>query len=271
MLHDERISDPVRHPSLRNVEPLVTVRYLNLWYGEKQALTDVEFDLYPSEILAFIGPSGCGKTTALKCLNRMHDNSRDLCQTGLIEMDGHDIHDPAIDPPLHRRRFGWVAQAPNPFPVSIYENVAYGPRIHGLMHDEAELAAHVEACLRRASLWQEVKDDLHRKNGLELSVGQQQRLCIARALSQMPDVLLMDEPTGSIDPIATAMVEELLSELKADHSIVVVTHSMMEAKRIADRVAYFHLGRLLEIGPTERVFAGAATPEARAFIAGRFG
>jgi phosphate transport system ATP-binding protein len=265
------VSDPVSHPSPRNAAPLVSVREVNLWYGQKQALHDVNFDLYPSEILAFIGPSGCGKSTALKCLNRMRDDTPGLRMSGRITMDGRDIHDPGIDPPLHRRRFGWVAQVPNPFPCSIHENVAYAPRIHGLFADDAALDLWVEDCLRRAHLWDEVKDDLRRRDGTDLSVGQQQRLCIARALSARPEVLLMDEPTGSIDPIATAHVEALLSELKTDHAIIVITHSMAEAARIADRVAYFHLGRLLEIGPTDRVFSGAATPEARAFIAGAFG
>jgi phosphate transport system ATP-binding protein len=265
------ISAPVSHPSGRNGDPLVSVRDLNLWYGAKHALRDVNFDLYPNEILAFIGPSGCGKSTALKCLNRMHDDTPDLRMTGRITMDGQDIHDPAIDPPLHRRRFGWVAQVPNPFPQSVHENVAYSPRIHGLFADEAALDRWVEDCLRRAHLWSEVKDDLHTREGTSLSVGQQQRLCIARALSARPEVLLMDEPTGSIDPIATALVEDLLSELRADHAIIVITHSMAEARRIADRVAYFHLGRLLEIGPTERMFTSAETPEARGFLSGRFG
>jgi phosphate transport system ATP-binding protein len=271
MLADQPLSQPVRHPPLRNADPLVRVRDLNLWYGDKHALVDVEFDLYPSEVLAFMGPSGCGKTSALKCLNRMHDETRDLRMTGSITMEGRDIHDPDIDPPLYRRRFGWVAQTPNPFPTTIHENVAYGPRIHGLFADEAALEAHVEDCLRRANLWHEVKDVLHAKSGVELPVGQQQRLCIARALSTRPEVLLMDEPTGSIDPIATRLVEDLLIDLKADHSIVMVTHSLSEAKRVADRVAYFHLGRLLEIGPAERVFSAPETAEARGFLAGRFG
>lgn len=254
-----------------NRPPVMEIRDLNLWYGEKQALFDVDFDLHESEILAFIGPSGCGKTTALKCLNRMHDDTRDLHITGRIMMRGQDIQAPEVDPPLHRRKFGWVAQKPNPFPSSIWHNVAYGAQIHGLTRDRADLDAHVEDCLRRAHLWDEVKDRLHKAKGTDLSGGQQQRLCIARALSTKPEVLLMDEPTGSIDPIATATIEELMLSLKPDHSIVVVTHSMMEARRLADRVAYFHLGRLLEIGPTEQVFTAARTAEARRFIEGKFG
>jgi phosphate transport system ATP-binding protein len=254
-----------------NLAPILQVMDLNLWYGQKQALKDVSFDIYPGEILAFIGPSGCGKTTALKCLNRMHDGKRDVRISGRIEMDGIDIQDRSIDPPMHRRRFGWVAQKPNPFPMSIWKNVAYGAEIHGLTKTRAELRDHVEDCLRRAHLWDEVKDQLHEMQGTALSGGQQQRLCIARALSTRPEVLLMDEPTCSIDPISTAKVEELMITLREDHSIVVVTHSMMEARRLADRVAYFHLGRLLELGTTEQVFTAAQTDEARRFIAGKFG
>ena len=265
-------SATVSHPAHRNSDPLITVRDLNLWYSaEVHALQDISFELYPNEVLAFIGPSGCGKSTMLKALNRMHDMTRGVEITGHVALDGQDIHARDIDPPLLRRRFGWVAQKPNPFPSSIWQNVAYGPRIHGLMADRAELEAHVETCLRKAHLWHEVKDRLHSETGLDLSGGQQHRLCIARALSTLPDVLLMDEPTGSIDPIATAKVEELVLELKAEKSIVIVTHSMMQARRVADRVAYFHLGRLLEIGPTEVMFTAPETPEARAFIEGRFG
>jgi len=258
-------------PALSNNAPLMTLKDVNLWYGDKQALFNVSFELFTGEILAFIGPSGCGKSTALKCLNRMHDNTTDVTISGRIEMEGHDIHDPEIDPPMHRRRFGWVAQKPNPFPMSIWKNVAYGAQLHGLAASRADLEQHVTECLSRAGLWDEVKDNLHSMEGTDLSGGQQQRLCIARALSTRPDVLLMDEPTGSIDPIATARVEELMLDLRADHSIVVVTHSMMEARRLADRVAYFHLGELLEIGPTEQVFSAARSDEARRFVEGKFG
>lgn len=255
----------------RNSEAVMTVRHLSLFYGEKQALRDVNFDLYPNEILAFIGPSGCGKSTALKCLNRMHDGARGVRQTGRIEMHGQDIHAPTIDPPIYRSRFGWVAQKPNPFPISVWENVAYGARIHGVTRSKADLANHVESCLRRAHLWDEVKDALHARTGDSLSGGQQQRLCIARALATEPEVLLMDEPTGSIDPVATAKIEQLMISLKEDHSLVVITHSMMEARRIADRVAYFHMGELLECGANEQMFGGAQNPKARSFIAGKFG
>ncbi len=258
-------------PVPRNGPPIITVENLSLYYDTKQALKDVSFEVYPNEILAFIGPSGCGKSTALKCLNRMHDGSRGVRIEGRITMDGQDIHACEIDPPLHRRRFGWVAQKPNPFPSSIWENVAYGARIHGLMPSRADLAGHVEDCLRRAHLWDEVKDVLHKQVGTSLSGGQQQRLCIARALATQPDVMLMDEPTGSIDPIATGHVEELMLDLRMDHSIVVITHSMMGARRIADRVAYFHLGELLEVSPAEQFFAAPRDPRARAFIEGKFG
>ena len=254
-----------------NRAPRMIIRDLTLCYGEKQALKGVSFDLYPQEVLAFIGPSGCGKSTALKCLNRMHDGLRDVRIEGRISFDGTDIHGPEIDPPIYRRRFGWVAQKPNPFPWSIYENVAYGARIHGLTRSKAEMARHVETCLRRAGLWDEVKDTLHSKVGTDLSGGQQQRLSIARALATQPDVLLMDEPTGSIAPVATALIEDLMVELKQDHAVVVITHSMAQARRIADRVAYFHLGRLLEVAPTEMLFTMPQTPEARAFVEGRTG
>ncbi|WP_227268272.1 phosphate ABC transporter ATP-binding protein [Roseobacter weihaiensis] len=272
MFDDTYAPKPAGHTaSLRNAQPFLSVRNLTLHYGEKQALRDVSFDLYDQEILAFIGPSGCGKSTALKCLNRMHDETHGVRIDGQIIMHGQDINSPDIDPPVHRRRFGWVAQKPNPFAASIYENVAYGARIHGLMRNRKEMAAHVEHCLRRAHLWEEVKDHLHKKSGHDLSGGQQQRLCIARALSTKPEILLMDEPTGSIDPVATAKIEELLLSLRDDHAVVIITHSMMQAKRIADRVAYFHLGELRELAPTEFLFSAAQDADARAFVAGRFG
>ncbi|MGC9370067.1 MAG: phosphate ABC transporter ATP-binding protein [Paracoccaceae bacterium] len=272
MLDDFDLPPSVYHPSGRNTDPLIKVEGLNLWYeDETHALIDVNFDLFQSEVLAFIGPSGCGKTAALKTLNRMHDNTRGVRIEGRITMGGQDVYDVAVDPPLLRKRFGWVAQKPNPFTTSVYDNVAYGARIHGLVRRRAELDAHVEYCLRRADLWDEVKDVLHSQAGTDLSGGQQQRLCIGRALATKPDVLLMDEPTGSIAPIATAKVEELMLDLEEDHSIVVVTHSMMETRRVADRVAYSHLRRLLEIGPTETVFEHAQTAQAREFIHGKFG
>jgi phosphate transport system ATP-binding protein len=263
----------VQHPVRRNAPPLIEVGNLDLWYdhGEVHALRDISLDLYHNEVLAFIGPSGCGKSTMLKVFNRMHDMNPGVRTRGRVTLDGIEIHHPDIDPPLLRRRFGWVAQKPNPFPASIWQNVSYGPRIHGLMANRADMENHVEDCLRRAHLWDEVKDRLHTLEGTDLSGGQQQRLCIARALSTKPDVLLMDEPTGSIDPVATAKVEELIEEIRRDKAIVLVTHSMMQARRVADRVAVFHIGRLVEIGPTEKVFEDAETPEARNFIGGKVG
>ncbi|MEO0914024.1 MAG: phosphate ABC transporter ATP-binding protein, partial [Pseudomonadota bacterium] len=258
-------------PETIPARPLIEVDRLNLWYGQTHALKDVSFDIHPGEILAFIGPSGCGKSTALKCLNRMHDDTRGVRMQGSIRMGGEDIHTPDLDVPRFRSRFGWVAQKPNPFPTSIYNNVAYGARIQAVCNTRAELDALVERCLRRAFLWEETKDMLHSQKGTDLSGGQQQRLCVARALAVEPEVMLMDEPTGSIDPVATGKLEELMMDLGRDHAVIVITHSMMEAKRISNRVAYFHLGRLLEISETEAFFAGPRTAEARAFIEGRFG
>ena len=261
---------PALATARRNAPPRLTARGVNLWYGDTHALKDVDLDLYDHEILAFIGPSGCGKSTMLKCFNRMHEGTRGVRVTGDLLLDGQDIMDPALEAPMLRRRFGWVAQKPNPFPKSVYENVAYGARLHGIATDGAAMDAHVEHCLRLAMLWDEMKDDLNHC-GTDLSGGQQQRLCIARALSTEPDFLLMDEPTGSIDPVATAAIEELILRLKAEKSVVIITHSMMQARRIADRVAYFHLGRMLELAPTERIFAAPETPEAQNFISGAVG
>lgn len=271
MLYEPKPLTAQAIPVLRNAPPIISVENLSLYYDTKQALKDVSFDVYANEILAFIGPSGCGKSTALKCLNRMHEEARGVRIEGRITMGGQDIHGCDVDPPEHRRRFGWVAQKPNPFPTSIWENVAYGARIHGLTPCRADLAAHVEDCLKRAHLWDEVKEVLHTQTGTALSGGQQQRLCIARALATKPDVMLMDEPTGSIDPIATGHIEELIRDLRLDHSVVVITHSMMGARRLADRVAFFHLGELLEIGPADQFFAAPRHPVARAFIDGRVG
>lgn len=258
-------------PAPASQRALMSIRDLNLWYGDKQALKNVTFDLNTPEILAFIGPSGCGKSTALKVLNRMHDDTRGVRITGSVTMDGADVYAPDIDPPMHRRRFGWVAQKPNPFAMTIFENVAYAARLHGLAANRADLHDTVESCMRRSLLWDEVKDKLKTQSGHELSGGQQQRLCIARALATNPDVLLMDEPTGSVDPVATAKLEELMVDIGQTHAIVIVTHSMMEARRIADRVAYFHLGALLELGSTDAVFTSPKMPETKRFISGAVG
>ena len=263
------VEDPdLNQPTL---PALIEVRNLNVWYDQTRALTDVSYDLRQGEILAFIGPSGCGKSTALRCLNRMLDDVAKIRIEGSIRMEGKDVYSPDIDPPEHRQRFGWVAQSPNPFAASIYENVAYGARIHGLAPEPADMDSLVESCLRRADLWEDVKDILHSELGGHLSVGQQQRLCIARALGTNPEVLLMDEPTGSIDPIATKRVERLILELRGAHAIIIVTHSMMEARRIADRVAMFYMGRLVEIGPVAQMFEQPRVMQTQNFIHGRTG
>jgi phosphate transport system ATP-binding protein len=254
-----------------SVGPLMEIRDLSVWYHERQALMDVNFDLFRGEVLSFIGPSGCGKTTALKCLNRMLEEVAGVRITGSIKMEGVDIHTGDVDLPEYRREFGWVAQKPNPFAATIYENIAYGARIHRIANDGPDMDAHVESCLRRAYLWDEVKDVLHEQDGSDLSGGQQQRLCIARALGTDPTVLLMDEPTGSIDPIVANEVERLILSLRATHAIVLVTHSMMEAHRVSDRVAMFYLGRLVEIGFTDQMFANPRVRETQNFISGIVG
>ncbi|MEL6576934.1 MAG: phosphate ABC transporter ATP-binding protein [Pseudomonadota bacterium] len=267
-MHAE-ISASTQKPPASNRPPLLSVRDVDFWYGEKQALEAVDLDIYPGEVIAFMGPSGCGKTTLLKLFNRMQDDVPGARHSGRITLDGDDIHGAEIDPPLLRRRFGWVAQKPNPFVDSVWENVAYGPRLHGL-YEGAALDDHIRRCLARAHLWDEVKDRLG-DSGLELSGGQQQRLCIARALSTDPDVLLMDEPCSSIDPIATAGIEALIREIGKTLSVVIITHNLFQARRIADRVAFFKLGRLLEVGPTDRVFDAPQHAETKAYLAGAFG
>ncbi|MEL6766066.1 MAG: phosphate ABC transporter ATP-binding protein [Pseudomonadota bacterium] len=267
-MHTET-SDRTEMPRSSNRPPLLSVRGLDFWYGETKALHSVELDIYPGEVIAFMGPSGCGKTTLLKLFNRMQDETPGARHEGRITLDGEDIHGSEIDPPLLRRRFGWVAQKPNPFADSVWENVAYGARLHGL-YEGAALDAHVRRCLERAHLWDEVKDRLG-DSGLDLSGGQQQRLCIARALSTDPEVLLMDEPCSSIDPIATAGIEALIREIGETLSVVIITHNLFQARRIADRVAFFKLGRLLEVGPTARVFDAPQHAETKAYLAGAFG
>lgn len=254
----------------RNAAPRLRASHVDFWYGDTQALFDVTLDIYDNEVLALMGPSGCGKTTFLRLLNRMQDTIAGARLEGEIRLVGEDIYAEDVDPPVLRRRFGWVAQAPNPFPSSIHENVAYGPRLHGLVRDGHDLEAHVRDCLERAGLWDEVKDRLD-EPGTSLSGGQQQRLCIARALSIRPEIVLMDEPCSAIDPIATAKVEALIRELRRDLSIVIITHNREQAARISDRVAFFNMGRLIEIGPTADVFVASRHPETRDFLAGRFG
>ncbi len=263
------IAPTIAHPSGRNEAPVLTVEGVHFWYGEAKALHDVSLEIYPREVIAFMGPSGCGKTTLLKCLNRMQDSVRDARLEGAIRLRGEDLYAPEVDPPMVRRRFGWVAQQPNPFPSSVYENVAYGPRLHGLVEDDA-MDAHVRRCLARADLWEEVADRLG-DEGVSLSGGQQQRLCIARALSVEPEMLLMDEPCSAIDPIATAHIERLIRELAEEVPVVIITHNLEQARRISDRVAFFKMGRLCEIGPSAKVFEDPDHPETRGYLAGKFG
>jgi len=248
----------------------IDIRNVSFWYGEKQALKDVSLQIHDREVTAFIGPSGCGKTTLLRCLNRSHDMASGARLTGTIHLDGQDINDPSLDPPLVRRRFGWVAQKPNPFPSSVYDNVAYGPRIHGLVAGKRATDALVEACLRRVGLWDEVKDRLP-EAGTDLSGGQQQRLCIARAIAYSPEVVLMDEPASALDPIATAKLEQLIDELRAHYTIVIITHNMQQAARVSQRVAVFHLGRLVEQGDASELFVTPRHEITQAYITGRFG
>ena len=248
----------------------ICARDVNVYYGDKQAIIDVSLDIGSNEVLAMIGPSGCGKSTFLRTLNRMNDIIPDCRFEGNIKLDGEDIYDPEQDTVLLRARVGMVFQKPNPFPKSIYENVAYGPRIHGLAHNKAELDDIVEKSLRRASLFDEVKDQLD-KPGTGLSGGQQQRLCIARAIAVSPEVILMDEPCSALDPIATARIEELIDELKEKFTIAIVTHSMQQAARVSQRTAYFHLGKVIEVGDTREVFTTPKHELTENYITGRIG
>ena len=248
----------------------MSARNVNVYYGEKQAIVDVSLDIGKNEVLAMIGPSGCGKSTILRCLNRMNDIIPICRVQGDITLDGEDIYASDQDTVMLRARVGMVFQKPNPFPKSIYENVAYGPRIHGLAHNKAEMDEIVENSLRRASLFDEVKDQLD-KPGTGLSGGQQQRLCIARAIAVSPEVILMDEPCSALDPIATARIEELMDELKEKYTIVIVTHSMQQAARVSQRTAYFHLGKLIEVGATKQVFTMPKHTLTENYITGRFG
>jgi phosphate transport system ATP-binding protein len=248
----------------------MTARNVNVFYGDKKAIDDVSLDIASKEVISLIGPSGCGKSTFLRCLNRMNDTIDSCRVSGIIALDGQDIYDPSIDVVPLRARVGMVFQKPNPFPKSIYDNVAYGPRIHGLANDKAHLDAIVEESLQRAGLWAEVNDRLA-QSGTGLSGGQQQRLCIARAIAVSPEVILMDEPCSALDPIATAKVEELIHELSAEYSIVIVTHSMQQAARISERTAYFHLGKLIEVGQTRNVFTNPLNKQTEAYISGKIG
>ncbi|MEM7562405.1 MAG: phosphate ABC transporter ATP-binding protein PstB [Pseudomonadota bacterium] len=250
--------------------PVMTCRNVDVSYADKQAIFDVSLDIAANQVLAMIGPSGCGKSTYLRCLNRMNDTI-DICRvTGDIKLHGEDIYASAMDVVSLRARVGMVFQKPNPFPKSVFENVAYGPRLHGLSENRAHLEEIVTTSLQRAGLWEEVKDRLNQP-GTGLSGGQQQRLCIARAIAIQPEIILMDEPCSALDPIATARIEELIDELRQQYSICIVTHSMQQAARVSQRTAYFHLGKLIEIGETDTIFTNPSHELTEGYITGRFG
>ena len=251
------------------MEPKIRVRDLALFYGQNQALKGIDMDILPKTVTAFIGPSGCGKSTFLKTLNRMNDLVDGVKITGSVELDGENIYAPNVDTTVLRRRVGMVFQQPNPFPMSIYDNVAYGPRVHGI-RNKARLDEIVEESLQGAAIFDEVKDRL-KKSALGLSGGQQQRLCIARALAVEPEVLLMDEPTSALDPISTAKIEDLMESLKQKYTVVVVTHNMQQATRVSDYTAFFLLGELIEFGKTRQVFSYPREKKTEDYITGRFG
>jgi phosphate transport system ATP-binding protein len=251
-------------------ETKVAAQDVNVFYGAKQALQSVSVNIPDRAVMAFIGPSGCGKSTFLRCINRMNDTIPIAKVTGKIIIDNQDIYDPSLDVVQLRARVGMVFQKPNPFPKSIYENVAYGPRIHGLCHSKADLDDVVQASLEKAGLWKEVKDRLD-EPGTGLSGGQQQRLCIARAIAVNPEVILMDEPCSALDPIATARIEELIDELRKNYCIIIVTHSMQQAARVSQRTAFFHLGELVEEGVTSEIFTSPKQKRTQDYITGRFG
>ena len=245
------------------------VKNLDLYYGEKHALKNLNIDLYKNKVTDFIGPSGCGKSTFLRCLNRMNDLIEDCKITGLITSNGIDIYDPKTDVVNLRTKVGMVFQKPNPFPMSIYDNITYGPKCHGLK-DKKKLNAIVENSLKKAALWDEVKDRLH-DSAMGLSGGQQQRLCIARAIAMEPEVILMDEPTSALDPIATSKIEELVEDLKKNYTIIIVTHSMQQASRISDYTAFFLLGEIIEYDKTSVIFQNPSDKRTEDYITGRFG
>jgi len=256
--------------NVRCANPFMVAENVNVFYGDNHAIKDVTLEIGKKEVIALIGPSGCGKSTFLRCLNRMNDSIESARVTGNISLDGRDIYDKTLDPVVLRARVGMVFQKPNPFPKSIYDNVAYGPRIHGLAGDRAELDDIVHRSLERAGLLKEVKDRLD-DPGTSLSGGQQQRLCIARTIAVNPEVILMDEPCSALDPIATARIEDLMDELCEDYAIVIVTHSMQQAARVSRRVAYFHLGYLVEVDDTDKVFTNPHHKLTEDYITGRIG
>jgi len=250
--------------------PAFHTRGVEVSYGDKKALLGIDLDVMPNQVTALIGPSGCGKSTYLRCLNRMNDTIDGCRVTGVIQLDGEDIYSKSLDPVHLRARVGMVFQKPNPFPKSIYDNISYGPRIHGLARDKKDLDIIVETSLTKAGLWNEVKDRLEQP-GTGLSGGQQQRLCIARAIAVEPEVILMDEPCSALDPIATAKIEELMDELRQNYTIVIVTHSMQQAARVSQHTAFFHLGDLVESGSTDEIFTTPKDQRTQDYITGRFG
>jgi len=248
----------------------ISTKNVDVFYDDNHAIKDVSMDILDNTVTAFIGPSGCGKSTFLRCLNRMNDTIESCKITGELLLDGEDIYAKSVDPVQLRAKVGMVFQKPNPFPKSIFDNVAYGPRIHGLVGNKTDLEEVVEKSLRRAALWSEAKDRLHAP-GTSLSGGQQQRLCIARAIATAPEVLLMDEPASALDPIATAQIEELIDELRHKYSVVIVTHSMQQAARVSQKTAFFHLGDMVEYGDTSTVFTNPVDQRTQDYITGRFG
>ncbi len=250
--------------------PRMETKNLNLWYGQKRALFDVSIPVADKHVTALIGPSGCGKSTFLRCLNRMNDTIENIRIEGRVLLENANIYDDTMDVVLLRRRVGMVFQKPNPFPKSVFDNVAYGPRIHGLVAEKSALEERVHSALKRAGLWNEVKDRLQ-EPGTALSGGQQQRLCIARAIAVEPEVILMDEPCSALDPIATGIIEELIRELKTKYTIVIVTHSMSQAQRVSDKTAFFHLGKVVEMGETIQVFSDPREQQTKDYITGRYG
>jgi phosphate transport system ATP-binding protein len=256
-------------PPMHAAQAAFTVRGLNVWYGAKQAIKDVSLDIEEKRVTAFIGPSGCGKSTFLRCLNRMNDLIPGARVEGDLRYRGIDVHGRDVDPAVLRRRVGMVFQKPNPFPKSIFENIAYGLRLDGSL-DRAEVKERVSWALEKSHLLQEVEDRLD-EPGTSLSGGQQQRLCIARALAVRPDVILMDEPCSALDPIATSKIEDLIAELRADYTVVIVTHNMQQAARVSDRTAFFYLGSLVEVGDTRQIFETPANEKTEAYVTGRFG
>ena len=262
---DRKTVGDITHP-----DPRMSCRNVNVWYGDKHAIKDVSLDIGKNEVIAMIGPSGCGKSTFLRCLNRMNDSIDGCRVSGDLFMDGRDIYNSKMDVVLLRAQVGMVFQKPNPFPKTIFENIAYGPRIHGLAATKTDLEEIVVTSLQKAGLWNEVKDYLDQP-GTGLSGGQQQRLCIARAIAVNPEVVLMDEPCSALDPIATAKIEELIDELREHYTIAIVTHSMQQAARVSQRTAYFHLGDLIEVGDTDRIFTNPDHQLTEDYITGRFG